>query len=181
MAKFELFLIFRIYQHNLNTGMLSSLFHWPSKFVMACVAGIGMGGGRKKARVKKEIFPCWTTSALQANVPRCEDLFNLSHLRAVFKWLSKEITWLQLLLLVIGLTISRHFINQWEGKPKPIANHRDARRFFPRFEQVTRNCYEFGLVRCAVCKCCDWSKLLLLVYFYDTQLKTAINNNTAMH
>ena len=31
-------------------------------------------------------------------------------------------------------------------------------RCFPRFEQVTRNCYEFGLVRCAVDTGCDWSK-----------------------
>ena len=31
-------------------------------------------------------------------------------------------------------------------------------RFFPRFEQVTWNCYEFGLVHCAICTCCDWSK-----------------------
>ena len=31
-------------------------------------------------------------------------------------------------------------------------------RFFPRFEQVAWNCYDFGLVHCAVCTCCDWSK-----------------------
>ena len=30
-------------------------------------------------------------------------------------------------------------------------------RFFPRFEKVTWNYYEFGLVDCAVCACCDWS------------------------
>ena len=28
-------------------------------------------------------------------------------------------------------------------------------RFFPRFEQFTWNCYEFGLVRCVVGTCCD--------------------------
>ena len=39
--------------------------------------------------------------------------------RAVFKWLSKVITRFQLLFLVIGLKISRQFINQW--KPKPMA------------------------------------------------------------
>ena len=38
-------------------------------------------------------------------------------------------------------------------------------RFFPRFEQVTWNCYEFGLVHCAICTCCDWS----------TQLKSALS------
>ena len=31
-------------------------------------------------------------------------------------------------------------------------------RFFPRFEQVTWNFYEFGLVHYAVCTCCDWLK-----------------------
>ena len=41
--------------------------------------------------------------------------------RAVFKWLSKVITWLRLLRLVIGLKESRQFFNQWEAKPKPIA------------------------------------------------------------
>ena len=41
--------------------------------------------------------------------------------RAVFKWLSKVITWLRLLRLVIGLKDSRQFFSQWEAKPKPIA------------------------------------------------------------
>ena len=41
--------------------------------------------------------------------------------RAVFKWLSKLITWLRLLRLVVGLKDSRQFFNQWESKPKPIA------------------------------------------------------------
>ena len=39
--------------------------------------------------------------------------------RVVFKWLSKAITWLRLLRLVIGLKDSRQFFNQWEAKPKP--------------------------------------------------------------
>ena len=41
--------------------------------------------------------------------------------RAVFKWLSKLITSLRLLRLVIGLKDSRQFFNQWDAKPKPIA------------------------------------------------------------
>ena len=41
--------------------------------------------------------------------------------RAVFKWLSKVITWLRLLRWVIGLKDSRQFFNQWEAKPKPLA------------------------------------------------------------
>ena len=64
---------------------------------------------------------------------------------AAFKWPSKVITWLQLLRLVIGLKISRQFINQWEGKPKPIATRK--RNFPPPLlEQVTWNCYEFGQI-----------------------------------
>ena len=43
------------------------------------------------------------------------------HIRAVFKWLSKVITRLRLLLKVIGLKDSRQFFNQWEVKPKPVA------------------------------------------------------------
>ena len=41
--------------------------------------------------------------------------------RAVFKWLSKLITSLRLLRLVIGLKDSRQFFNQWDAKSKPIA------------------------------------------------------------
>ena len=61
-----------------------------------------------------------------------------------------------------------------EGNPKPIATQLRA-RFFPRYEQVIRNCDEFGLVHCAVCTCWDWSKQLLWYLFYDTQLKPALN------
>ena len=28
-------------------------------------------------------------------------------------------------------------------------------RFLPCFKEVTLNCYEFGLVHCAVCICCE--------------------------
>ena len=35
-------------------------------------------------------------------------------------------------------------------KRKTKTNHDLHTRFFPRFEQVTQNCYEFGLVHCAV-------------------------------
>ena len=43
--------------------------------------------------------------------------------RVVFKWLSKVMTRLRLLCLVIGYKeISRQFLNQWEAKPKAIAS-----------------------------------------------------------
>ena len=40
-----------------------------------------------------------------------------SEIRAIFKWLSKVITWFRLLSLMIGLKDSRQFFNQWEAKP----------------------------------------------------------------
>ena len=61
--------------------------------------------------------------------------------RAVFKWLSKVITWLRLLRLVIGLKDSRQFFNQWEAKPKPIAPcTRDFSRALSKFQIISRNC-----------------------------------------
>ena len=63
--------------------------------------------------------------------------------RAVFKWLSKVITWLRLLSLVIGLKDSRQFFNQWESKPKPkpIAPcTRDFSRASSELQVVARNC-----------------------------------------
>ena len=62
--------------------------------------------------------------------------------RAVFKWLSKVITWLQLIRLVIGLKDSRQFFNQWKAKPKPkpIApcTH-DFSRASSEFQVIARN------------------------------------------
>ena len=55
-----------------------------------------------------------TNKSLEISQSQC------SVVRAVFKWLSKVITWLRLLRLVIGLKESRQFFNQWEAKPKPI-------------------------------------------------------------
>ena len=60
--------------------------------------------------------------------------------RAVFKWLSKVITWLRLLRLVIGLKDSRQFFNQWESKPKPIAPRtRDFSRASSELQVIARN------------------------------------------
>ena len=64
----------------------------------------------------------WITSPMRRN-------------RAVFKWLSKVITWLRLLRLVIGLKESRQFFNQWEAKPKPIA---PCTRDFPALQSSYR-------------------------------------------
>ena len=61
--------------------------------------------------------------------------------RAVFKWLSKVITWLRLLRLVIGLKDSRQFFNQWDAKPKPIAPcTRDFSRASSELRVIARNC-----------------------------------------
>ena len=62
-------------------------------------------------------------------------------LRAVFKWLSKVITWLRLLRLVIGLKDSRQFFNQWDAKPKPIAPcTRDFSHASSELQAIARNC-----------------------------------------
>ena len=62
-------------------------------------------------------------------------------IRAVFKLLSKVITWLRLLHLVIGLKDSRHFFNQWEAKPKPIAPYTcDFSRTTSELQVIARNC-----------------------------------------
>ena len=57
--------------------------------------------------------------------------------RAVFKWLSKVITWLPLPLLVIG---SRKFFNQWVN-PQPLAPcTRDFSRALSELQIIARNC-----------------------------------------
>ena len=67
--------------------------------------------------------------------------FNSRSVRAVFKWLSKVITWLQLLRLVIRLKDSRQFFNQWEAKPKPILPcTRDFSRASSELQVIARNC-----------------------------------------
>ena len=61
--------------------------------------------------------------------------------RAVFKWLSKVITRLRLLRLVIGLKDSRQFFSQWEAKLKPIAPcTRDFFRVLSKLQVIARNC-----------------------------------------
>ena len=61
--------------------------------------------------------------------------------RAIFKWLSKVITWLRLLRLVIGLKDSRQIFNQWESKQKPIAPcTRDFSRASSELHVFARNC-----------------------------------------
>ena len=61
--------------------------------------------------------------------------------RAVFKWLSKVITWLRLLCLVTGLKDSHQFFNEWEAKPKPIAPYtRDFSRSLSELQVIARNC-----------------------------------------
>ena len=60
--------------------------------------------------------------------------------RAVFKWLSKVITWLRLLRLVIGLRELRQFFNQWEAKPKQIAPcTSDFSRASSELQAIARN------------------------------------------
>ena len=68
-------------------------------------------------------------------------LKRLAPVRAVFKRLSKVITWLRLLRLLIGLKDSRQFFNQWNAKPKPIAPcTRDFSRASSELQVISRNC-----------------------------------------
>ena len=61
--------------------------------------------------------------------------------RAVFKWLSKVITWLRLLRSVIGLKDSHQFYDQWDAKPKPIAPYtHDFSRASSELQVIARNC-----------------------------------------
>jgi len=77
----------------------------------------------------------------------CQSLwgnYNQLHHRAVFKWLSKVITWLRFLRLVIGLKESRQFFNQWEAIPKPIAPcTRHFSRALSELHVIARNCVWF--------------------------------------
>ena len=60
--------------------------------------------------------------------------------RAIFKWLSKVITWLRLARLMIGFKASRQFFSRWEAKPKPIApGARDFSRPLSKLQIIARN------------------------------------------
>ena len=61
------------------------------------------------------------------------------------------------------------------SKTKTKTNHTLWARFFPRFEQVTGNCWEFWLVHRVVCPC-DWSKQLFWYWFFDSRLKTTLTS-----
>ena len=77
--------------------------------------------------------------------------FKFIHDRAVFKWLSKVITRLRLLRLVIGLKDSRQFFNQWEAKPKPIIPcTRDFSRALNELQVISRSCDWFIAVSAPV-------------------------------
>ena len=99
----------------------------------------------------KNVFSCsrylpWTLLRIALGKIRCTmgkkviSVIAVITVRAVFKWVSKVITWLRLLRLVIGLKDSRQFFNQWESKPKPIAPcTRDFSRAFSKFQIIARN------------------------------------------
>ena len=64
-------------------------------------------------------------------------------------------------LLAIGLKNSRHFLNQSEVKPKPIAIR--LRAFSRAFLSASCIDVEFWLVHYIVCVLYDWSEYLLVV------------------
>ena len=96
-------------------------------------------------------------------------------LRAGFKWLSKVITYLRLLRLMVGLKDSRQFFRQWEAKAKPIAPcTRDFSRASSELQVIARNWDWFIALFFAVVigrSNCNWFR------FFDSHLKTALWHN----
>ena len=77
--------------------------------------------------------------------------------RAVFKSLSKVVTPLRFLTLVIGLKISCQYFNQREEKPKLIAACKhDIYHALSKLQVIGRN--SDWRIAGAVCSCSDWSE-----------------------
>ena len=84
-------------------------------------------------------MPVWIFLFLNIHASAC--CASYSSTRAVFKCLSKVITWLRLLRLMIVLEDSCQFFSQWEAKPKPIAPCTlDFSRALSKFQIIARNC-----------------------------------------
>ena len=82
---------------------------------------------------------------------------------------------------VIGFAITT--LRDWLKKLAPLfhpirsktkTNRKSLALVFPRFASATCNHFKIWLVHCIVCVFCDWLEWLLWVWFYDTQLKTAL-------
>ena len=85
--------------------------------------------------------------------------------RAVFKWLSKVITWLRLLPLEIGLKESRQFFDQWEAKPNPIAPcTRDFYRASSELQVIVMLGIVIGSSRCLLLLWLVWVIALVSVF-----------------
>ena len=113
--------------------------------ILAQISDQRVAATKAEWNLYNSIFFCMTVTT---TIGEYELLF-----RAVFKWLSKAITWLPLLRLVIDL---RQFFNQWEAKPKPIApRKRDFSRASGELQIIARKLW---LVHGAVCSRCDWSE-----------------------
>ena len=83
----------------------------------------------------------WYHSVLKRRAKGGWVMLSIRKFRALFKWLSKVVTGLRLLRLVIGLKDSRLFFSQWEAKPKPIAPcARDFSRASSELQVIARNC-----------------------------------------
>ena len=69
-------------------------------------------------KLKRPFHSCFVSN-LTCEWQFCIDT-DLATFGAFFTWLSKVITWLRFLGLVIGVKDSRQSFNQWEARPKPI-------------------------------------------------------------
>ena len=81
-------------------------------------------------------------------VPTATNLQKKKYHNAVFKWLTKEITRLRLLRLLIGWKDSRQFSDQWEAKAKPMELcTTDFSSALTKLQVIARNSHWFiGLV-----------------------------------
>ena len=103
---------------------------------------------------------------------------NYCPIRALFNWVSKVIS----RLLWFCFTSLCNWPAKHVSPSQPISsktktNHALLARVFPRLASVTYIFFDFWLVHCAFCVCCDWPKYLLWFWLYDTQMKTVLIKN----
>ena len=110
-----------------------------------------------------------------------EPITEWSNHRAVFNWVSKVISE----LLWFCITSLSDWFKVLESFFQPIRSESKTNRclrvhIFPRFVSATCNYFEFWLVYWIVSVLFDWPKLLLWFWFYDTQLKLALNQRISL-
>ena len=155
--------------HNLNTIILPKFFNVPSTFQTP------IRSWNARTFLTEFLWTPWCSVGKQITIA----------IRAVFKWLSKVITWLRLLRLVIGLKDSRQFFSLWKAKPKPIAPcTRDFSRATTELQVIGRNCDWFIALPAPVvigrsnCFGFGFSTVILKPLYYNYNVCVARINNS---